>query len=494
MRICVWTLAIWMSRYKTRAYILDGTSEIQGFRFFYDELPHIEPGYAYIGHASEIFDDESCQNSVIIVHGHDMLIIFNQPFELVLNEVLAAGDYYNLWEASILDAMQMQDGAQRILELCVEAMQGFAGIADLEGTILATATPKVSRELEIAWKQTQKDGKISLELMSAPLLTPEGYVQNEWTDEPRLYKSVNGFSYIGCYLKADSEIVATLYIQEGERPLNPGDCNLAALVCDVLNKIISSRSSLNLRSSASILSDLIQGQHVSEANIGRLNGGDEPPTPMLTVVIRNIKSPANRVMKRRLLGMLNELSIPQRSLIYNDDVVVIVTQGELKAFLIDVNKVVVPDYYSIGISMPFSDWNELRSRYLQAVFALEWNSGTTGVFYAHDYAFQHLIARMQELGTELEQALVHPALDTLRQYDSTHGTDLYKTLLVYLANERNAVASASELFIHRNSLANRIKKIEELTMTGLEDGVERLYIMISYLLDNLDNLEYLKKH
>ena len=494
MRICVWTLATWMSKYDTRTYILDGSTEIQGFRFFYDELPHIVPGYAYIGYASQIFDDESCENAAIIVHGHDMLIIFNQPLELVLNEVLAATDYYNSWEASIIDALHTENGIERIVKLCTEALQCFVGVADLDGTIFAMGTPSSCNASELAWRQTQNDGKVSLELMSAPVLTPDGNIQTELTDEPKLYRTVGGHAYIGSYLKADNEIVATFYIQEGERKLTVGDCKLAAVVCDALNKIISSHSSLNLRSTASILSELIQGQFVSDAHLMRFRSDQGMHAPLSAVVIRNIKSPANRVMKRRLLGMLKELTLPHRSLIYVDDIVVVISQGNLQAFLNDVKMMIIPKYYSIGISMPFTDWNALRSRYLQAVFALEWNSTTTGIFYARDYAFQHLIRRMEELGNELEQALVHPALDILRQYDSANDAELYRTLLVYLANERNSVKSAAELYIHRSSLTNRIKKIEELASPGLDDSIERLYILISYLLDNLDNLNYLNNN
>ena len=76
-------------------------------------------------------------------------------------------------------------------------------------------------------------------------------------------------------------------------------------------------------------------------------------------------------------------------------------------------------------------------------------------------------------------SLLHPALDIIERYDRENQTDLLRTLKVYLANERNHVRAAAELGLHRNSLAHRIRRIEELTGIDFNNVDERFFLELS---------------
>lgn len=65
-------------------------------------------------------------------------------------------------------------------------------------------------------------------------------------------------------------------------------------------------------------------------------------------------------------------------------------------------------------------------------------------------------------------------LDKLEEYDHANGTFLKETLLAYYMNGFNTVKTAEALFIHRNSLMYRLKKIEELLEIELTDYMEYL--------------------
>ena len=60
------------------------------------------------------------------------------------------------------------------------------------------------------------------------------------------------------------------------------------------------------------------------------------------------------------------------------------------------------------------------------------------------------------------ETLYHPALRQLYEYDMKNHTEYLSTLICYLQNNCSVSAAAEKLFIHRNSLQYRIKKIEEL--------------------------------
>lgn len=61
-------------------------------------------------------------------------------------------------------------------------------------------------------------------------------------------------------------------------------------------------------------------------------------------------------------------------------------------------------------------------------------------------------------------------------------TSLYETLREYLECERNYVRTAERLFIHRNTLLYRLKRINDLTNLDLDDADVRLHIQLSYRL------------
>lgn len=65
-------------------------------------------------------------------------------------------------------------------------------------------------------------------------------------------------------------------------------------------------------------------------------------------------------------------------------------------------------------------------------------------------------------------------LQKLEEYDHANGTFLCETLVSFYMNGFSVVKASEELFIHRNSLQYRLKKIEELLGIELDDYMEYL--------------------
>lgn len=137
--------------------------------------------------------------------------------------------------------------------------------------------------------------------------------------------------------------------------------------------------------------------------------------------------------------------------------------------------------FQVGYSSRFSNLIELQSRYHQAKIALE-----TGLHHApsqisylfHDYVMHYFEDR---LTSELNgQYLYAPEIEILRAYDAEKNTEYLKTLRVYLANQQNSLQSAKDLFIHRNSMEQRLKRIRELTNLDFNDTEKILYISLSF--------------
>lgn len=85
-------------------------------------------------------------------------------------------------------------------------------------------------------------------------------------------------------------------------------------------------------------------------------------------------------------------------------------------------------------------------------------------------------------GRRLDQLPVSLPLGRLEDADAQGGTHYVQTLEIYLEENCNAVHAAQRLFLHRNSLNYRIRKIEAILGCDLSSNKERLKLRDAFLL------------
>lgn len=66
-------------------------------------------------------------------------------------------------------------------------------------------------------------------------------------------------------------------------------------------------------------------------------------------------------------------------------------------------------------------------------------------------------------------SLATRVLGPIDAYDEENGSDLLNSLITYLSNERKLAVSAGELFVHKHTLAYRLRRIEEITGRSLSE-------------------------
>lgn len=80
------------------------------------------------------------------------------------------------------------------------------------------------------------------------------------------------------------------------------------------------------------------------------------------------------------------------------------------------------------------------------------------------------------------ETLYHPYFLRLQKYDTENRTEYLSTLICYLQNNCSTSAAANALYIHRNSMQYRIKKIEDLLGIQIAASEERLNMLFSSFL------------
>lgn len=89
--------------------------------------------------------------------------------------------------------------------------------------------------------------------------------------------------------------------------------------------------------------------------------------------------------------------------------------------------------------------------------------------------------------------LSHPAVIALARYDRKNNTNLRDILFCYLINDRNLIKTSKALFMHRNTLLNKINKITDIVGESLDNGRLQLRLLFSCLLTRYYE-EYMKEN
>ena len=211
------------------------------------------------------------------------------------------------------------------------------------------------------------------------------------------------------------------------------------------------------------------------------------------MVVETARSPQtlNLYMVRH---KLESLFRDTKTLMYNGEIIVVFNLPKGKHFskadILKIDKLCHELEIYAGISNNFNSLLDIQSYYKQALRAIEIGIGNNpepGLSSYDTYYMQHLA----NIFSQKESALIycHPALRQLLEYDKKHDTQLSLTLYQYLANERNSVVAAEAMFIHRNTLIYRLKKIDTLVDIDYDSFSERQYIILSYEILNPINDE-----
>lgn len=129
-----------------------------------------------------------------------------------------------------------------------------------------------------------------------------------------------------------------------------------------------------------------------------------------------------------------------------------------------------------------------RADYLAERLCIERN---TAVFFYEQYSAYTMMdlcsRRFQELfGHSDILYLIHPIVVHLMRYDQKHNTNLREVLYYYLLNNQDLKHTADLLYMHRNTVANKINLIRSICPVDFTDGAlsQRLLLSCQIVLYN----------
>ena len=125
----------------------------------------------------------------------------------------------------------------------------------------------------------------------------------------------------------------------------------------------------------------------------------------------------------------------------------------------------------IGISMKIADYRNIPDAYTDVQDAISIGKSPKINQYVTDIETVRFEQVMMHMGkVSFSQRYVSDNLARLEQYDLDNNSNLLETLEALIRNMGRRKSAAAQLYLHRNTMAYRIKKIEQLTRADLSNG------------------------
>jgi hypothetical protein len=135
---------------------------------------------------------------------------------------------------------------------------------------------------------------------------------------------------------------------------------------------------------------------------------------------------------------------------------------------------------SAGISYSFDDLSKIRLYYRQSGIAMEIGysiNPDSRNYHFDSYVLDYMMSQcINELPPE---SLLPKGIHRLLTHDLTSQVSYISTLRTYLNNNMNVAHTAKELFIHRSTFLERLKRIQSLLDMDLGDPNRQMQVFIS---------------
>lgn len=482
------------------------TAALESVRFFC-KSGKLTGNYVYLVFAEDIGRDfRACEGIHFITMGEAGLenfsftsslisILSDQDPYTIYNIIQQIFEKYAAWDKALQWALQSEKPLDRMLMASQVIFENPMFIHDTDFYVLSCP-----RWLEgmLRWEKESRTGRemVPMELINE-FKVDEEYLSSLKAREVTMFSAtIRGYRILFANLWSQERYSGRICVDEIERPLRKSDYFHLHYLAEMVMLCMEREKLLWLSLGSEIdqfFTDILDGKE-SGAELPRdylryLNWNREDT--YLVLKIAPDREDYRAITPAGLFGYIEAQITEGRAFLYHQDIAVIVNLTASKTTVAEILSslayILREGLFKMGVSTELDDFLYIRDGYTQASVALEYGKNSSSMlwyFHFEDYALHFLLdcarkrIRAPLLGSE--------KLRKLKQYDSENHTDLYHTLEVYLKLERNVVQTSKALFIHRSTLFYRLDRIQKLAGVDYESEQERLYLLLSYHLEHLD--------
>ena len=145
--------------------------------------------------------------------------------------------------------------------------------------------------------------------------------------------------------------------------------------------------------------------------------------------------------------------------------------------------------FYMGIGKIYKNLGELHKSYQEASLSLKVGpkifNTKSNVFFYNDLKLYHILFLFKEHPVILD--LYNDTIGRLSLYDTENNTSLVQTLITFFENNCSVNQTSRKLYIHRNTLYNRLERISEITGVNTSTAEGQLLLQLALKLREIYN-------
>ena len=395
-------------------------------------------------------------------------------FYRLFNTVQGIFDAYDAWEQELQDIIEEDASIPRMLTASERILDRDLLAIDKDFKVVGTSAHS---SFSVSYAGSGIPGTQNLEIDSFDKYIGSRDLSME-QQEPFMIELL-GSSTLNYNLYLDGEYAGCITVQYATRANRPSDAPLLKLLGTMIIRALRRLSTLEADDKGTMrraVQDLVEGYPLD--SVGR--GLFEKAAARRRFVCMRLKL-SNRLANLPVGYVRNMVeSIFPKSIAFEhhrNSVVAFVDLDELEKgvpYVEAIRRALEPFSgtmgMSAGISDPVEDLVQARLYYLEANIALENGqlfSPDEGLHVYQDHVLEDMV--VGSLGELPLPMLYPPGLRRLVEHDRDSATSYIETLRCFLENNMSVTKTASDLYVHRSTLLERLSRIKRELDVDLDD-------------------------
>lgn len=399
------------------------------------------------------------------------------------------------WAEKLQDIFVREGSVDELCKASVDYFQNPLFVHDSQMTVISCPIWRIKM---IPWEQDERTGCMIMPLEELnELKTDREYLETLTTRNAQIFSAelrgyrdiyVNIWNTYGGY-------EGRLVICEIDSDLKKGQFAAAEYLAELIRLTLARRGKMDntySRALERMIIAMLQGKEVSDSEIVNRIGqcGWKQEDEYICIRMNAEEQEGNPGSAASVCNYVEARVAGTKAVFMEDHICIIINFSINNHYTSDMACILRDGLFKAGVSNTFHDFTALKRYYRQASVAFDYCRKKNDMmwYYTFDDIAVDYISDICCREFQPEDLCAHELIQ-LKEYDEKNKTELYKTLVTYILNERNTVATSGSLYVGRSTLFYRLRKIQRIT--GLDTDhmaqpEQNLYLRLSiYILEKL---------